>query len=294
VNPGKPTKIDKKLRMRSRKVTDPAGREVQILEDNHAVKIASELGCTVHEIYTEALTIGIYPYRYLRNRETISAQEQLKLAESRVAVVGAGGLGGQVLLLLARIGIGQLVVIDHDVFDETNLNRQALCSTGSIGKSKSEEAVSVLASINAGVEVTSFRVKIDITNAQEILTGSDVVVDALDNVPDRRILENALKQLGIPLVHAAVAGLEGQIMTIFPPDDGLGNLYGREGEDKPAEENPEFILGVPALIPTVVATFQAMEVLKILLQRGKPFRNMMVYLDLEAGSINEFFFDNTK
>ncbi len=293
MNSGKLTKINKTLQMRSRKVTDPAGREVQILEDSHAVKIANEHGCKVHEIYTEALTMGIYPYRYLRNRETISAQEQLKLAKSRVAVVGAGGLGGHALLLLARVGIGQLVVIDHDVFDETNLNRQALCSTDSIGKSKSEQAVSVLASINAGVEVTSCTVKIDISNAQEILTGSDVVVDALDNVPDRRILEKALKKLGIPLVHAAVAGLEGQIMTIFPQDDGLGNLYGREGEDKPTGENPESVLGVPALIPSVVATFQAMEVLKILLKRGKTFRNMMVYLDLEAGQINEFFFKNS-
>jgi len=292
VKSGKLTKINKTLQMRSRKVTDPAGREVQILEDNHAVKIANEYGCKVHEVYTEALTIGIYPYRYLRNRETISAQEQLKLAKSRVAVVGAGGLGGHVLLLLARVGIGQLVVIDHDVFDETNLNRQALCSTDSLGKSKSEEAVSVLASINAGVEVISYRVKIDISNAQGILTGSDVVVDALDNVPDRRILEKAVKKLGIPLVHAAVAGLEGQIMTIFPQDDGLGNLYGREGEDKSTGESPEFILGVPAFIPTVVAAFQAMEVLKIILKRGKTFRNMMVYLDLEAGRINEFFFKN--
>lgn len=290
MNSGKLTKINKTLQMRSRKVTDPAGREVQILEDNHAVKIANEYGCKVREVYTEALTIGIYPYRYLRNRETISAQEQLKLAKSRVAVVGAGGLGGQVLLLLARVGIGQLVVIDHDVFDETNLNRQALCSTDSIGRSKSEEAVSVLASINAGVEITSYRVKIDISNAQGILTGSDVVVDALDNVPDRRILEKAVKKLGIPLVHAAVAGLEGQIMTIFPQDDGLRNLYGREGEDKSTGESPEFILGVPAFIPTVVAAFQAMEVLKIILKRGKTFRNMMVYLDLEAGRINEFFF----
>lgn len=290
MNAGKLTKINKTLQMRSRKVTDPAGREVQILEDNHAVKIAIDHGCKVHEVYTEALTIGIYPYRYLRNREIISAREQLKLAKSRVAVVGAGGLGGQVLLLLARVGIGQLVVIDDDAFDETNLNRQALCSSDSIGRSKSEEAVSVLASINSGVEVTSYNVKIDISNAQMMLTGSDVVVDALDNVPDRRILEKAVKKMDIPLVHAAVAGLEGQIMTIFPQDDGLGNLYGREGEDKPTGENPEFILGVPALIPTVVATFQAMEVLKILLKRGKTFRNMMVYLDLEAGQINEFLF----
>lgn len=283
-------KMHEYLQGRSRKITDPAERQVRILEDVHALKIADECHCSVHEVYMEALGMGIYPYRYVRNREIISDQEQLKLAKSRVAVVGAGGLGGQVILLLARIGIGYLVVIDHDTFDESNLNRQALCSQNALGKSKSEEAVAVVGSINPGVEATSYRLRIDSSNAQKILAGSDVVVDALDNIPDRLALEGEVKKLEIPLVHGAVAGFEGQIMTIFPQDHGLGNLYGRGGTVKEIKQSPESIFGVPALIPAVIGTFQVMEVLKIILNRGTTFRNMMVHMDLEAGRINEFLF----
>ena len=124
----------------ARKIKDVAAREVHVLEDRHAKKIADECGCTVHDVYHEALKEGVCPYRYVRNREGISIEEQLVLAESRVAVIGAGGLGGYVILQLARLGIGQLVVVDHDVFDETNLNRQVLSSGKALNKSKAAEA----------------------------------------------------------------------------------------------------------------------------------------------------------
>ena len=278
------------LQRRSEKILDLAGRPVQILKDVHAFKIADECHCSVHEVYLAALETGICPYRYVRNREIISEREQLKLAKSRVAVIGAGGLGGQVIVLLARVGIGYLVVIDHDTFDETNLNRQALCSQNALGKSKSEEAVAVVGSINPGVEAIAYRLSIDSANAQEILTGADVVVDALDNIPDRLAIENEVKKLKIPLVHGAVAGFEGQIMTIFPQDHGLENLYGRGETIKDKRQSPESIFGIPALIPAVIGTFQVMEVLKIILERGTPFRNMMVHMDLVAAGINEFRF----
>ncbi len=109
---------------------------------------------------------------------------------------GSIGLGGQVILLLARLGIGQLVVVDHDVFDETNLNRQALFSKRPLGRSKSKEAVNMLGSINPRVEVTSYQARVDSSNILEILAGSNVVIDALDNVPDRFVLEKAAKRLG--------------------------------------------------------------------------------------------------
>ena len=92
--------IRKLLHAKSKKIMDPAGREVEILEDAQASKVAEECHSTLHNIYIEAMTLGICPYRYLRNRETISLKEQLRLAKSRVAVIGAGGLGGQVILLL--------------------------------------------------------------------------------------------------------------------------------------------------------------------------------------------------
>ena len=288
----KQTEIHELIRGKPRRITDQAGREVLVLDDDQTLKIAGDCRRSVHEIYTEALRLGINPYRYIRNREIISVQEQLRLAESQVAVVGAGGLGGQVILLLARVGIGHLLVVDHDIFDETNLNRQVLCSKESLGRPKSEVAVDVVGSINPGVEVTPYQVSLDSSNALEILAGSDVVVDGLDNVPGRFVLERTTKKLGIPLVHGAVAGFEGWIMTIFPDDPGLKCLYGSEEGRKNDTKSAEAILGVPALTPSIIATLQAMEVLKIILKRGKIFRHSMVHVDLERGQLNEFAFEN--
>jgi molybdopterin/thiamine biosynthesis adenylyltransferase len=131
-------------------------------------------------------------------------------------------------------------------------------------------------------------VKLDTSNASERLAGSNVVVDALDNVQDRFILERTTKKLGIPLVHGALAGFEGQIMTIFPDDPGLKHLYRHEGTGEDKSKRPESILGVPTLTPSLIATIEAMEVLKIILKREKIFRNTMVHVDLETGQMNEF------
>jgi molybdopterin/thiamine biosynthesis adenylyltransferase len=291
-------KIQEVLRSKSRKIHDPAGRETMILEDKDALKTASRFGLATPDVYREALRIGICPYRYLRNRETISGEEQFRLCTSCVAVVGAGGLGGHVILLLARVGIGHLVVVDNDRFDETNLNRQALSSGQALGRWKAEETVRVVGDINPGVRVTAHHVRIDPSNAGEMLHGSDVIVDALDNIPDRFVLEGAARSLGIPLVHGALAGLEGQVMTIFPEDTGLKRLYGRrepdgEGSGSDSSQGPEAVLGVPALTPALIGALQATEVIKIILKRGKLFRNLMIHVDLETGEIGPFTFGET-
>jgi molybdopterin/thiamine biosynthesis adenylyltransferase len=282
--------IKERIRKRSRKLKDPAGREVQILEDTRSEEIAETCRCSIHKVYIEAMRLGILPYRYLRNSDSISIEEQLELAESQVSVVGAGGLGGQVILLLARAGIGRLIVVDSDAFDETNLNRQALSSILSLGRPKAEEAALMVHSINPGAEVTPYRVTFDSTNAGKMLAGSDVVVDALDNAPDRLILESEAKRLGIPLVHGALAGFGGQVMTVFPDDTGLKLLYRDEGMKRVDPKSPEAILGVPTLTPALIGALEAMEVLKILLKRGTVFRNTLVYVDLEAGELNRFTF----
>jgi molybdopterin-synthase adenylyltransferase len=279
------------IQSRLKKVTDPAERKVLVLEEEQAHSIANKCGLKIKDVYNEAMEMGIYPYRYLRNMETISLEEQLELSKSSVAVVGAGGLGGNVVLLLARLGIGQLVVVDYDIFDETNLNRQALSHVNSLGKSKSGEAVELVRSVNPGVSVLSYQEKLDFSNAFEILAGSDVVVDALDNIPDRFVLERVCKELRIPLVHGALAGFEGQIMTIFPGDPGLKHLYGNESAGSDRSKSPESVLGVPAPTPSLIATLQVMEVIKLILKRGKVFRNVMLHVDLETGEMNEFVFD---
>jgi molybdopterin-synthase adenylyltransferase len=281
--------IDERIRERSKRITDPAGRETDILEDNSACEIAWQLGCGLHEIYSEALRLGIYPYRYIRNVDILSAPEQLRLAESRVAVAGAGGLGGQVILLLARVGVGTLVVADCDFFDETNLNRQALCVEETLGEPKARAAAQAVAAINPGIRVISHQSRLTADVIDGVLAGCDVVVDGLDNAPDRLLLQEAAGRLGIPMVHGALAGFEGRVMTVFPGDAGVKQLYGEAASGADAD-GPEALLGVPAVTAALIGTFQAMEVLKILLKRGSVFRNVMAYCDLENGRLELFRF----
>ena len=282
--------IEERIRERLKRITDPAGREADILEDNAACEIAWQLGLGLNEIYREALKLGVRPYRYIRNADILSTSEQLKLAESRVAVVGAGGLGGQAIVLLARLGVGTLVVVDCDQFDETNLNRQALCVGETLGEPKTRAAVEAVAAINPGVHVIPHQVRLTADVIDGILAGSDVVVDGLDNVPDRLLMQEAAGRLGIPMVHGALAGFEGRIMTVLPGDAGVKQLYGEttSGADP---DRPEAVLGVPAVTAALIGTFQAMEVLKILLRRGSLFRNTMAYVDLERGRLDTFRFD---
>jgi molybdopterin-synthase adenylyltransferase len=283
-------RVKKLIQENGYRILDLIGREIQVLREDAAREIAAETECTLREVYLETLGMGVYPYRYLRNREIISIEEQLTLARSKVAVIGAGGLGGQVILLLGRVGIGHLVVVDRDVFDETNLNRQVLSNRDNLGLSKAGEAASALLKINPAVDVTAIQVRLDESNSKDILVGSDVIVDALDTVRDRMLLEAVAKAMGVPLVHGALAGFQGQIMTIFPEDEGLKRIYGDGTNEVEGSKRPEAILGVPALTASFVANLEAMEVIKILLHRGKLFRDTMVFIDLEEGQLDRFVF----
>ena len=278
------------IKAKSRGITGPTGTELSVLEDGDACRIAEEHHETVRTIYIEALKENIYPYRYIRNRDSISVEEQLRLVQSAAAVIGAGGLGGHVIVLLARIGIGFISIADHDCFDESNMNRQLLCTNETIGLPKSRVAIEMIRSINPGVETVSHQMKIDPANVENIISGSDVVVDALDNISDRFVLEDAAKKLNIPMVHGALAGFTGRIMTILPGDHGLRLLYDYGGSVHSDVKSPEAILGVPAVTPAVIAAFQVMEVIKILLNRGDIARNKMIHVDLEKGELQEFFF----
>ena len=200
------TLLEKTVQTSARVIEDPAGRQVKVLQEEDAEKLCSSHGQPRASVYVAALRQGILPYRYLRNRDSVTLDMQLKLAESRVGVIGAGGLGGHVILLLARLGIGSLVVVDGDAFDETNQNRQALSNMKNRGVCKALEARFAVASVNPGVEVIAHPLRLDGVNGKEILAECRVVVDALDNVADRFILEEIARGLRIPLVHGAVAG----------------------------------------------------------------------------------------
>ena len=264
--------------------------KIKVLYEEEAIKLALKYQSTLKSVYVKAMKLGVCPYRYIRNRESISIQDQIRLAESRIAVIGSGGLGGHVILLLARIGIGYLRIIDGDVFDETNLNRQPLCNTETINKAKPKVAADVVNLINPSVEVSIITDKVNVANAEHILSEVDVIVDALDNMDDRLMVEKVAKKNRITFVHGAVAGFEGQVTTIFPEDKGLTFLYGENGCQVNDKYSPETIWGVPVLAPALIASMQAMEVVKILLNRGGVFRNTLVHMDLENGQLNKYEF----
>ncbi len=221
---------------------------------------------------------GEVPERYQRNVGTIGIAGQARLLAAKVAVVGAGGLGGTVVELLARQGVGCLRVIDGDTFALHNLNRQLLATEDNIGENKAIAAAARVTQINTDVTVEGVPRMLDAGNAAEILTGVDVIVDCLDSIDVRLLLGRTARQLGIPLVHAAIAGFTGQVATILPGDPGLEKIYRiSAGTDKGIETT----LGNPAPTPTIAAALQAQEVVKLITGVGEPLSRRLFYFDTE-------------
>jgi molybdopterin/thiamine biosynthesis adenylyltransferase len=213
--------------------------------------------------------------RYERNMQALSREENDKLKDFRICVVGCGALGEYIVEMLGRLGIGYLTIIDGDVFSESNLNRQIYSDTRVLGQSKTEIARMRMDLINPEVEVRTFNFYLDENNAMDILQGHDLVMDALDNLESRRLVQKAAEEIGIPLVHGAIAGWYGQVCSIFPGDRSLDLIY-RNSQDRGVEKQ----LGNPAFTPALVASVQVSEAIKILIGRGEILRKQLLYIDL--------------
>ena len=230
------------------------------------------------QIEIAGLEENIVPERYARNMKMFSVQDHLDLLKSRVSVVGLGGLGGAVIEILARSGIGYLNLVDGDTFEDSNLNRQFLSTHYLLEKSKSEAAKTRISEINSSIVVQKHSEYINEKNARIILDNSDVVVDCLDNIKTRFLLERTSKKIGAPLVSAAVAGASGHVTSIFPGDQGLKLIYG-ESEDL-TQKGAEASLGCLPQAVTLLAAIETSEVIKILLDRGSILRNKLLVIDL--------------
>jgi molybdopterin/thiamine biosynthesis adenylyltransferase len=254
---------------------------IEVLTLEQAKPLSADTGRLLKEVELAALEAGVLPRRYLRNLGTVGWEGQARLLGSTVAVVGLGGLGGYVVEALARIGVGRLVLIDGDAFVDHNLNRQIFATEDNLGTSKVEAAALRVAAINSAVEVVSHAVKATTENLPQLLEGSDVVVDGLDRLPTRIMLQEVARRQGIPLVHGAIGGMIGQVMTIFPEDEGLYALY---GQGEVPERGIEAERGCPTATPMMVAAWQVQEVIKILAGIGEPLRHRLLLLDAESGT----------
>ncbi len=263
----------------------PSGKEYRSLSLGAVEAITSATGAGGKDVEIAALEAGIIPLRYQRNIGSLGVEGQLKLRRARVAVIGAGGLGGSLIELLARLGIGTLVVIDGETFTEDNLNRQILCTEEWVGRSKVEAARQRVSQINSAVEVEAHNIFIHRENIDGLINGCCLVIDALDSIPLRLVLQGAAARLAIPFIHGAVAGFVGEIMTVCAGDRGLTAFY-EEGQHIP-RTGIEVELGTPTVTPTITAGLQAMEAVKLITGRGDLIRDRLLYLDLDAGKISE-------
>lgn len=260
--------------------TEYRGTSQRIIDDAPLLEWAEHRGIPPREAPAEALRGGVIPTRYLKNFWSLSFDEQIRLCESSLFVCGCGGLGGTLIALLARAGVGRLRFVDGDAFAPSNLNRQLFCDTRQIGRPKAEVARETVAAINPFVEVEAFTTVLDEQNAEELIGGADLALDALDNLQGRFILAEASRKLKIPFVHAAATGWWGQIAT-FPPDSpfSMQNVYGERRTRDPDEE----ALGVIGPTPGIIAGMEAFEAIRILTGRRPAFADGLLYFDGESG-----------
>ncbi len=228
-----------------------------------------------------------YTQRYSRNFNTLAPEEQACLGRSHVAIIGLGGLGGGVSEMLARTGVGTLTLIDGDSFDASNLNRQLLSREDLLGQSKAEAARDRINAVNSSVIVNHHHTFAVADNIKDLIQEADLVVDCLDTVDARFLLQDAAGQNNIPLVSGAIAGVTGQVTVIFPGDRGFELIYGEQTEhpEKGSSHGIETITGNISYCAMFVAALQASETVKVLLNRGDILRNKLLIADLWTNTV---------
>jgi adenylyltransferase/sulfurtransferase len=211
----------------------------------------------------------------------VGEKGQEKLKNSRVFIAGAGGLGSPVSIYLTAAGVGHIRLVDHDKVDLTNLNRQVAHWTADVGRKKVESAQEKLTKLNPNVTVEALSVTISEENASDLIVGFDLVVDAMDNLPTRYLLNKTAIQQGVPFFHGAVNGFEGRAMTVIPGKTAcLRCLY-----RGPVPESKFPVIGVT---PAVIACIQAAEVIKYLVGIGDLLANRMLAYDGLSLKFTEF------
>ncbi len=235
-----------------------------------AQKIADSFDLSIKELESLALENGIFPMRFARNRETIDAFGQLKLLSSKVTIIGCGGLGGHVAVMLARIGIGEMILIDPDIYEETNLNRQRFASLDTIGEHKVSILAKELPLINPALDIHTYVKYLDPESDFGIISGADVVIDALDDPSVKLSLARECTDRNIPFVHGAIAGMSGQVSV----NTTLEHIYHEDG--KGTEEK----MGNLSFSAAFVASIQAAETIKLILGIGETLDGKILITDL--------------
>jgi molybdopterin/thiamine biosynthesis adenylyltransferase/rhodanese-related sulfurtransferase len=224
--------------------------------------------------------------RHLLLPEVGTAGQQ-RLLDSKVLLLGAGGLGSPAALYLAAAGVGTLGIIDMDVVDESNLQRQILHNMDRIGERKVDSAKKTLTGLNPDVSVVTYDVRLGADNVMDIFAGYDVIVDGTDNFPTRYLVNDAALKLDIPVVHGSIFRFEGQASVYLPHE---GPCYRCQvPEPPPAELAPSCSeAGVLGVLPGIIGSIQAMETIKLLLGLGDSLAGRLLAYDALEESFRTF------
>jgi sulfur-carrier protein adenylyltransferase/sulfurtransferase len=216
----------------------------------------------------------------------IGAEGQQKLLDAKVLLLGAGGLGSPTALYLAAAGVGTLGIVDDDVVDLSNLQRQVIHTTDRVGVPKVDSAEETIKALNPDVNVVKYPVRIDASNIVEIIEGYDVIVDGVDNFPTRYLLNDATVRLKIPVVSASILGFDGQLSVFKPYDGPCYRCLFRE--PPPAELAPSCgANGVLGVLPGTMGLLQATEVIKLILEIGEPAIGRLLLYDALGATLTE-------
>jgi sulfur-carrier protein adenylyltransferase/sulfurtransferase len=212
---------------------------------------------------------------------------QVKLLNSKVLMLGAGGLGSPSALYLAAAGVGTIGIVDMDEVDASNLQRQILHNLDRVGDRKVDSAKKTLTLLNPDVNVVTYDTRLDASNIMDIIAGYDVIVDGADNFPSRYLLNDASVKLGIPVVHGSIFRFEGMV-SVFHPLQGP-TYRDMVPEPPPAELAPSCAeAGVLGVLPGIVGSIQALEVIKVLLGLGEPLIGRILSVDTTDMSFRTF------
>ena len=220
----------------------------------------------------------------------IGEKGQQKLLDSQVVIIGAGGLGSPAALYLAAAGVGTIGVVDMDTVEESNLQRQILHSTETIGKNKVDSAEKTLSTLNPDVNIITYNTRLNKDNAIEIIENYDVVVDGTDNFQTRYLINDASVKTGTPVVHGSIFQYEGQI-TVFAPKDGptYRDIFPEPPENGTAPNCTE--AGVLGVLPGIIGSIQALETIKLILGIGEGLSGRLLVFDALEMSFHEYKID---
>lgn len=234
-----------------------------------------------------------------RQLPIISKEDQMKFKDSKIAVVGCGGIGGSVIEMLARMGVGELILIDKDTFDVTNLNRQVMSTLKNLNQSKAEVSKERVHNINPNIKIKAYTLELNENNVEKLLKESDVIIDALDNIITRVVLSRYCIENNKPFISGAIHGTMGQL-TVFKNKIDYETMFNLPSLNKELSEETKSLLKElekdtpPAIGPTpnIIGALEAIEAFKLIAEVGNIIEAPEIFnfdlLDLNSFNIEKF------